>query len=368
MDRTVRTEKEERSVGASRITVVELESGTVPANGIDSWLQRRHGLPGFDDLVGDCPAMREIFRLIPRLAAVDNPVFVVGETGTGKELVARAIHRHSPQASGPFVDINCAAIPTTLFESELFGHERGAFTDARDAKPGKFELADGGTLFLDEIGELPLDAQAKLLRVIERREVARLGARRPRLVHVRIVAATNADVEAQMARGRFRLDLYYRLTNSILHLPPLRDRGGDVALLVDHIFERIRRERRLDIKLSAAAYQSLMAHDWPGNVRELDNRIAHAVTSARGELVELTDLTGSVGSTATGPRSSFVTTPQSDLILESARVAAEYEARQIRIALAACMGNRTRTARALGINPRTLYTKMVKFGITRTGG
>jgi len=218
----------------------------------------------FDSMIGASEAMQHVFRWIVRSAPLDVPVLICGETGTGKELVARSIHRRSARADGPFVDVNCSAVPTTLFESEFFGHERGAFTDAREAKPGFFERAHGGTLFLDEVGDLALEAQAKLLRVIDQGEVLPLGARRPTPIDVRIVAATNVDLVAAIARETFRKDLYWRLNGFSVRLPPVRERAGDVALLIDEVFERTRVAlRRPDVRLLPGARQALLDHDWP---------------------------------------------------------------------------------------------------------
>ena len=342
-----------RSAGRSQRTV------PLPA-GSDPWLDARGGLPGFDDIVGDCPGMREVFRLIPRVAESSDPALIVGETGTGKELVARALHRHSARANGPFVDINCAAIPADLLESELFGHERGAFTGATERKPGKFELAHRGTLFLDEIGEMPPGAQAKLLRALERRELTRVGGTRRIPVDLRIVAATNADLEALVSQAGFRRDLYYRLDAHVLRLPPLRARGDDIGLLVGYAFERIRRERGLDLTLSDAARQALLVHDWPGNVRELDHQIRRAITAARTAVVDGLDLPISLTSSKPDAQLPAVG-PGFNLVSATARAAAQYETNQIRSALARFGGNRTAAALWLGIDRKTLYTKILRF-------
>jgi DNA-binding NtrC family response regulator len=320
------------------------------------------GLPGFDDMVGDSPAMREIFGLIPRLAATKDTVLITGETGTGKELVARAIHRHSRRANGPFIDVNCAAIPTTLFESELFGHERGAFTDARETKPGKFELANGGTFFLDEVGELVLEAQAKLLRVLDRRQITRVGGTRTISIDVRLVAATNADLEELCALGRFRPDLLYRLAAVTVRLPPLRDRKDDVGLLIDYVLMTICAERRTECVLSADSRAALVSYDWPGNVRELEHRLREAVALKQGPEVEVTGRCRQPPA-AGGPLPAG--SASISLVAESARVAAEFEDREIRRPLMEHGGNHSAAARALGIDPRTLYSKMIRLAIRR---
>jgi DNA-binding NtrC family response regulator len=318
---------------------------------------------GFDDLVGACAAMREVYRRIARAAATTERVLIVGETGTGKELAARAIHRHSARGKGPFIDINCSAIPTSLFESELFGHERGAFTDAHLAKPGRFEQAQGGTLFLDEVGDLALDAQGKLLRALERCEITRLGATHARRVDVRIIAATNAALEESVARGTFRRDLFYRLSVLSIRLPPLRERGGDLGRLIDHLLHRLPRQLHVAPKtLSREAREALLSWRWPGNVRELENALRHGLVTAPGDVVEVSDLpphdrTGSTA-VAAGRLPAGLTLGQA-----TARVAVEFEEACIREALAAERGNLSAAARTLGIDRRTLYGKLRRLGL-----
>ncbi|HEV2148338.1 MAG TPA: sigma 54-interacting transcriptional regulator, partial [Longimicrobiaceae bacterium] len=240
----------------------------------------------FGRVVGESPLLRAALdrasRIIPRDRAT---VLLTGETGTGKELLAQAIHYNGPRAAQPFVELNCTAIPAGLLESELFGHERGAFTDARTAKPGLFEAAHGGTLFLDEIGDLPLALQGKLLKVLDDKEVRRLGALRPREVDVRIVAATHVELEDAVARGEFREDLFYRLSVVPIHLPPLRDRGEDVILLAEHFLRTLARQYDLPVPpLDPPLRRALLAHSWPGNVRELRNGIERALLLGDGVL------------------------------------------------------------------------------------
>lgn len=225
-----------------------------------------------DGIIGQSTSLRDVFRVLTKVAPTDSTVLVTGESGTGKELLVRALHRHSLRSSKPFVPVNCGAIPKELLESELFGHEKGAFTHAIRTKPGRFELAEGGTVFLDEIGEMDTALQVKILRALQEKEIERLGGGAPKKVDVRIVAATNRDLEKEVEAGRFREDLYYRLNVIPLHLPPLRDRGGDVLLLAEYFLKRFceKRHRPL-LTLSPETRKILSAYQWPGNVRELEN-------------------------------------------------------------------------------------------------
>src|SRR5215813_1522261 len=230
-------------------------------------------------ILGHSRPMQEVYKIVGKTAARNVTILITGESGTGKELVAQALHAYSRREKGPFIAINCAAIPDTLLESELFGYERGAFSGATEARPGKFELAHGGTLFLDEIGDMPLVLQSKLLRVLQEREIYRLSAREPRRVDVRIIAATNQEPESLIRTGRFREDLYYRLNVVRITLPPLRERGEDILLLAEHF---LRVHRRADPQsLTESAREKLLNYPWPGNVRELENVIAQAVLTAR---------------------------------------------------------------------------------------
>ncbi len=240
----------------------------------------------FGRIIGQSPQIRAALdrasRIIPRAQAT---VLITGETGTGKELMAQAVHYNGPRASQPFVELNCNAIPPTLLESELFGHERGAFTDARTAKPGLFEAADGGTLFLDEIGDLPLTLQGKILKALEEKQVRRVGAGRPKTVDVRIIAATHVDLAAAVARGEFREDLFYRLSVIPIHLPPLRDRGEDVVLIAEHFLRTLSQQYGLPTPgIGPELRRSLLMHSWPGNVRELRNSLERALLLSDGHL------------------------------------------------------------------------------------
>jgi two-component system, NtrC family, response regulator AtoC len=318
---------------------------------------------GFDDIVGISRPMREIFRVMSKCAGSDATVLILGESGTGKELVARGIHRRSARGGGPFVAVNCSAIPASLVEAEFFGHERGAFTDAKDTRPGKFEQAHGGTLFLDEVGDLPTDAQAKLLRVIEDHEVTRVGGRRPIRVDVRVIAATNKDLEGAASRGQFRQDLFWRLNVLSMRLPPLRERGEDLPLLVDFLFERLNRELGLHISsIAPEARRLLLAHEWPGNVRELENTLRRAVILADAETLQVRDLPLRIrGSSAPNGRPSGEAMTLAEAV---ARATERVERAVIQATLLEHNGNQSTAADVLGINRRTLYTKMRLYGLT----
>ena len=244
----------------------------------------------FEDIIGVSPKMREIFDVVTRVARTDATVLVEGESGTGKELLAHAVHLKSRRRDRPFVPINCGAIPETLLESELFGHEKGAFTGAHVQRKGKLEIADGGTLFLDEIGEMSLLLQVKLLRFLQERQIERIGGRERIKVDVRVVAATNKDLKAEIAGGRFREDLYFRVSVVTIKLPPLRERGEDIVLLANTLLRRSCREQRRKLQFSQDALLALAAYGWPGNVRELENAVQRAVIMTRGKFIEPADL------------------------------------------------------------------------------
>ncbi len=301
-------------------------------------------------IVAESAAMKEVLEVVGRVAVHKSTVLVSGESGTGKEVVAQAIHRASPRAAQPLVAINCAAIPEALLESELFGHVRGAFTGATADKAGLFEQADKGTLFLDEIGELPLGLQAKLLRVLQEGEVRRLGDQRVRRVDVRVVAATAKDLAAEVAGGRFRDDLFYRLNVVALHLPPLAERTSDIAPLARHIAVQLARRFGRPLTLSADALAWLERQPWPGNVRELQHAIERAAVLTDEAVLQPDDLTR-VPPLRTAERGSG-----GDVTLRAAVDAAEREA--ITAALAAVGGNRREAARRLGVSLRTLFYKM----------
>jgi PAS domain S-box-containing protein len=307
------------------------------------------------DIVSKSEAMRGVRELLPLVAKSTSTVLLEGEPGTGKELVARAIHNLGPRREGPFVAVNCAGIPETLVESELFGHVRGAFTDARSDRPGRFALAEGGTLLLDEVGEVSPSVQVKLLRVLQEREYMPLGGTRPVRADVRILAATNRDLALEVMSKRFRQDLYFRLNVVRIALPPLRTRSEDVPLLVEHFMHRFNALQGRRIRqISDRALSCLMAYRYPGNVRELENAIEHAFVVCAGDTIRLEDLPPGLREQSPGAGRG----PSVDVgPLESAEAAA------IRDALARSGGNRTRAARDLGISRNTLWRKMKRHGI-----
>jgi DNA-binding NtrC family response regulator len=312
-------------------------------------------------LIGRTAPMQELFRAIERVAASRASVLIRGESGTGKELVAKAIHEHGPRASGPFVAVNCAAIPETLMESELFGHERGAFTDAREQRIGKFEAASGGTLFLDEVGEIPAGVQVKLLRVLQERVFERLGGNRSIEVDVRIVAATNRDLEAAVAAGDFRADLYYRINVVPLHVPPLRSRREDIPLLVENVLERVAGDTGRDPHtLSEDTWEVLQHHAWPGNVRELENAIERAATLAERQVLEPEDLPQAVVESA---RFALLQAEVRTGRVGFDEAVARFEAELLREALERADWNQTRAAAQLGITRRQLKLKMDRYGL-----
>jgi two-component system NtrC family response regulator len=307
----------------------------------------------FEGMLGASPQMQEVFAKIRKVAATDVAVLIVGESGTGKELAARAIHRESTRRDGPFAAINCGAIPETLLESELFGHEKGAFTGAHIQRIGRIELARGGTLFLDEIGELSPQLQVKLLRFLQEQRIERVGGREEISVDARVIAASNADLNQAMREGRFREDLYYRLGVVVISLPPLRERDGDIQLLASALLRRYAAE--YDKKISGFTPQALRAierYRWPGNVREVENRIRRAVIMADAPKVATGDLELS------SPHEKYV-----GLGLREAREALEIDL--IQRALVSSSGNISRAAEELGISRPTLYELMEKLGIQR---
>jgi DNA-binding NtrC family response regulator len=316
---------------------------------------------GFPRMVGEHPAMQAAAREMQRVAPTDTTVLLLGESGTGKELFARALHQLSPRAAKPFVALNCAAIPEMLLENELFGHERGAFTGADARRPGKFELAHGGTLFLDEIGELPAGAQSKLLRVLEERVVERLGGSGGVPVNVRVVAASNRDLEAAAGRNEFRRDLYYRLAVCPIRIPALRERGEDVVLMAEHFLDRFRRElRKPQLKLAPAAVSALRAHAWPGNVRELQNALERAALLNDGELSAADlGLAANIRSAASGESAvAGDSLPQA-----SARAVTTVERAKIEATLRECKWNKSAAAQRLGISYKTLLNKIHAYGL-----
>ncbi|HJK90772.1 MAG TPA: sigma-54 dependent transcriptional regulator [Polyangiaceae bacterium LLY-WYZ-15_(1-7)] len=307
------------------------------------------------DMVGRSPSMRRVFDLIERVGDSDATVLVTGESGTGKELVARALHRQSGR-EGRFVAVNCAAMPANLLESELFGHVRGAFTDAKRSREGLFIEADGGTLFLDEIGEMAPEMQAKLLRALQERKVRPVGSSQERAFDTRIIAATNRDLEDDVAEDRFREDLFYRINVVNVHLPPLRARGHDILRLAQRFVEDNAERMGRDVKgLSEPAAERLLAYDWPGNVRELENCIERAVTLARFEQITTDDLPERV---RTHESSRLLVDTQDPSELPTLET---LERRFVRKVLQVVGGNKTQAAKVLGIDRRTLYRKLARW-------
>jgi len=341
----------------------------------------------FADIVGQSASMQEVYKLLERVMDNDVSVLITGESGTGKELIAAAIHENSPRKSGPFIKVNTAAIPETLLESELFGHERGAFTGAVAQKIGRFEAAHGGTIFLDEIGEMPFSLQAKLLRVLQEREIERVGSTKSIKVDIRVVCATNRDLARCVRDGTFREDLYYRINVLPIHLPPIRERRDDIPLLVDHFVGYYNPRLGKQIRgVSQAALRSLMAYPWPGNVRELENIVQRTMLMAKGSTIEADDLPPVVsGADAAGEKPPATTgkapTPlpglplddldlatlldveRSDLPLQErlAKITDRLEEFLIRAALAKTGGHRQETADLLGISRKSLHNKMVRY-------
>jgi two-component system NtrC family response regulator len=309
----------------------------------------------FDSIVGNSEKLREVLDMAGRVAASDATVLITGESGTGKELLAKGVHYNSLRADGPFVAVNCAAIPENLIESELFGHVKGSFTGAIRDKEGKFELADGGTLFLDEIGDLRIDLQAKILRALQERHVDRVGGVAPIPVDVRVIAATNKDIERSVKEGSFREDLYYRLSVIPLRMPPLRERKDDILLLVDHFVKKFNPSR--DVSVTREALDVLTAYGWPGNVRELENAIERASVLKRGNTITPDELPDKLRKEKTSVENIILNLPDEGISLE------DLEKKLIIRALERHKGNQTRAAEYLDITRPTLIYRMEKYGI-----
>jgi transcriptional regulator with GAF, ATPase, and Fis domain len=310
-------------------------------------LQERIERMRFGEILGSSPAMQEVFRKVQKVAATDITVLVTGETGTGKELIARELHNRSPRAKGPFVSINCGAIPENLLESELFGHVRGAFTGAVANKAGRFQAANKGTLFLDEIGEMPLQLQVKILRALQDRAVSRVGDTGSEAVDIRVVAATNRELENEIKAGRFREDLYYRLNVVHLLLPPLRDRGDDIVVLARYMLSRYAPEYGNKVRgFTPSAIAAIKRHRWSGNIRELENRIKKAVVLADKALL--------------GPEDLGINPDELPPILPLTEAREKWQREYINEVLGLNAGNRTKTARDLGVDPRTIFRHLEK--------
>ncbi|MDZ4343497.1 MAG: sigma-54 dependent transcriptional regulator [Candidatus Binatia bacterium] len=313
-------------------------------------LQSRHRIEG---IIGESGRMLEVLSMVRRVAPSEATVLIRGESGTGKELIAKAIHFASPRASGPLVKVNCAALPETLLESELFGHEKGAFTGALTSRQGRFELANGGTIFLDEIGDLPLHLQAKLLRVLQEREYEKVGSSRPVKVNVRILAASHRPLEALIKAGQLREDLYYRLNVVTILIPPLRERRSDLSLLIDHFLRHFAEKNGKTIRgLTPEGRDILLRYDYPGNVRELENIIERAVVLTRDDVIGSGDLPLTVQEPEVEDEQG------TNLTVAVERL----ERRMIRDALARSEGVQTRAAELLGISERALRYKLIKYG------
>lgn len=311
----------------------------------------------FGDIIGRSPSMRELFETLALVAPSEATVLIQGESGTGKELVANAIHHNSPRKDRPFVKVNCAALPETLLENELFGHEKGAFTGATGPKKGRFQLADQGTLFLDEIAEMTPATQAKILRVLQEKEFEPVGGTRTVHVDTRIISATNRNLEAEIAAGRFREDLYYRLNVVIIKVPPLRNRSADIPLLANYFLNRYSKKNHRSLKgFRPRAMDLLVRHSWPGNIRELENVIERAVIMARGDMVDPEHFPSTL-------KHHDANEPVKEPVLASGRSLKEVEKEMILKTLEDMGGNRTRTAQMLGISRRTLQLKLKDYGI-----
>lgn len=324
---------------------------------------------GFNKLIGNSPQMQRVYRLVKRVAAKDVSILLEGESGTGKELIARAIHYNSPRSNGPFVPIDCATLPEDLVESEIFGYEKGAFTGATNRKLGKFELANGGTLFLDEVGNLPFKIQVKLLRVLEERQIERLGGKDPIKIDVRIIAASNIDLEKATKRGKFREDLYHRLKVFPILLPPLRERKGDLHLLVKHFLEEFNLKHNNQIKsFSSSAMELLIRYQWSGNVRELKNTIESAVLLA-DDIILSKHLPLSIQTASDELRMCNDLKSGGGVSLkEMGKMSAQKVEKELIIrTLNQENWNKRRTAQILNIDYKTLYNKLKEYGIKRDG-
>jgi len=327
---------------------------------VTSVLSRMDARHFFPSIIGESMAMRGLLSLIRKVSPTDSTVLVLGESGTGKELVATSIHENSQRKTKPFIKLNCAAIPVELLESELFGHEKGAFTGATKFKPGKFDMADGGTIFLDEIGDMPFKLQAKILRVLQEQEFYRVGGSRTIKVDVRIIASTNKNLELMVQEGTFREDLFYRLNVFTLHLPPLRERKEDIPLLVDHFLQNVAKK----VDISSVALQMLVAFSWPGNIRELQNIIESAAVIAENGYIEPAQLPGKITAAFNSNSSQDLKLPVNLPLDERLR---EIEKSMILEALRKTGGVQVRATELLGINQRSLWHRIKKLNIDVKG-
>ena len=343
--------------GLDLITIFSAQASLILQNALlldslrtdNAELEKRLKGQKFGEIIGSVPSMMEVFRKVQKVAPTDISVLISGETGTGKELIAREIHTRGPRSSGPFVVINCGAIPENLMESELFGHVRGAFTGAVATRPGKFQQANGGTLFLDEIGELPLALQVKLLRALQERVVTKIGDSKPERVDIRVVAATNRDLEEEIKKGSFREDLFYRLNVVNVFLPPLRARGDDILVIAKYLLNKYTAELGSNVRgFTPNALIAIRKYDWPGNIRQLENRIKKALVLCDQSLI--------------GPEDLDLTQEQMQPILPLDKAKEEFQRKYILEVLERNNGNRTKTARDLGVDPRTIFRYLEKEG------
>ncbi len=342
-------------------SVDKIEQFTSVFDRVTSALSRIEARHFFPEIIGESTTMRSLLGLVIKVAPTDSTVLILGESGTGKELVATSIFEHSQRKEKPFVKLNCAAIPEELLESELFGHEKGAFTGATAFKPGKFDMADGGTIFLDEIGDMPLNLQAKILRVLQEKEFYRVGGSRTIKVDVRFLASTNKNLERMVREGTFREDLYYRLNVFTLHLPPLRERKEDIPVLVDHFLKNLAKP----VEISSVALQMLMAYSWPGNIRELQNVIQSAAVVAEGGYIEPLQLPVKI-------TRLFAQRENTEDLKLPANVSLDDKLREIERsliieALSKTGGVQSRATELLGINQRSLWHRIKKLNIDVKG-
>ncbi len=330
----------------------KLESENV---GLHQALEKKFGV---ENIVGESGAMHEIFETVRQVAPTRRTVLITGESGTGKELIAKAIHQLSPRSKAPLVAVHCAGLPASLLESELFGHEKGAFTGAHERRLGRIEAANGGTLFLDEIGEIDATTQVKLLRFLGERTFERIGSSKTQMSDVRILCATNKNLEELVRKGTFREDLYYRLAVVPIHLPPLRDRLGDVPLLANHFLKQFAEEDGKKVNgFNTEAMELLLRHRWPGNVRELNTAVQHAVVMTRGDFIQPKDLPVAVRT----PAAELTARETNDRFSAGQLTVKEAEKQLIIHALQECLGNRTKAAEKLGMSRRTLHRKLHEF-------
>ena len=326
--------------------------------------QQLHGRYRFDNIIGTSQVMQQVFRRMEKVTATDSTILILGASGTGKELVARAIHYNSPRKNKPFIAINCGAIPSELLESELFGHTKGAFTSAFNEKAGKFEVAHGGTLFLDEIGNMPQQLQMKLLRVLQEHEFERVGSSQKIQINIRLISATNVNLQEQVKTGQFREDLYYRLNVIPINLPPLKKRRGDIPELARFFSEKICREMsRPQISFTAAAMSAMEAYSWPGNVREMENIIERTIALTESPIIRCEDLPSDIGKIT--PKTAMTSSRLTSQGIDMNRVISGIEREMIQQALELGNGVKARAANLLKINRTTLVEKIKRLGIER---